>query len=96
MSARVEFAASRLRYLAQHGLTSEELLEHVVSCLGNELTPFAFIATLREAFGISVFVLRDQVECWVGLGLPGCDTPTSDVVSALDPFVTAFRERLSE
>jgi hypothetical protein len=96
MSARVEFAASRLQYLARRGLSPEQLLEHAVSCLGGELTPLTFIACWREAFGISLFVLRDQVECWVGLGLPGCDVPTSNVVGALEPFVTAFRQGQSE
>jgi hypothetical protein len=91
MSARVETAANRLRYLAQEGLSSEQLLEHAVSSLGDELTPFTFIACLREAFGVPLFVLRDKVECWAGLGLPGCDVPTSAVVEALEPFVAAFR-----
>jgi hypothetical protein len=96
MSARIESTAARLRYLAKRGLTSEQLLEHAVSCLGSELSPFAFIACLREAFGISLFVLRDQVEGWVGLGLLGCDVPTVDVVGALEPYVAAFRESQNE
>lgn len=91
MSSRVDWTVQRLRTLAARGVMAEDLLEHIVSCLGDELSPLTFMACLSGAFDVPLFDLRDKVEGWQGLDRAGCDVPTSEVVAALDPFVRAFR-----
>jgi hypothetical protein len=89
----MEETVKRLRELADRRLEVEQLMEHAVSCLGSKLSPFSFGVALVKAFGVPVDVLRNRIDGWVGLGLPGCDLSTSEVVAALEPFVAAFQHR---
>lgn len=91
MSSRVDWTVQRLQTLALRGVVAEDLLEHIVSSLGDELSPLTVMASLRGAFDVPLFDLRDKVEGWQGLDRAGCDVPTSEVVAALDPFVREFR-----
>jgi hypothetical protein len=90
-SQRTDDAVERLRTLAARGLATEDLMEHLVSCLGRELSPLSFMAVLRRAFRIPLTVLRDAAEGWVGCGRVGCDTSTEVVAEALNPYVEEFR-----
>ena len=91
MSSRVDRTVQRLQSLALRGMGTEDLLEHIVSSLGEELSPLTLMACLRYAFGVPLLDLRDRVEGWQGLNRPGCDVPTREVVAALDPFIREFR-----
>ena len=94
MSSRVDWSVQRLQMLALKGLATDELLEHLVSCLGDELSPLTFMAGLRGAFDVPLFRLRDQAEGWVGLNRPGCDLSTAEAVKSLKPFVSSYLARL--
>jgi hypothetical protein len=95
VKSRPELAAVRLRDLALEGRDAEELLEHAVSALCGELTPFSFIAALRIAFGVPLKFLRD-IEGWEGLGLPGNTVQTEQVALTNRPYLASFRERQNE
>ena len=94
MSERREITVSRLRDLALRGAGVEEVLEHIVSGLGPELSPLTLMAVLMEAFGIPLEVLRDGVEGWERIDREECDIPTEVVVGVLAPYVSRFREQL--
>lgn len=87
MSVRTEDAVQRIRVLADRGLQEEDLIEHVASSLGRELSPLTFIAVLGEAFGIPLMVLRDRAEGWIGLDQPGCTTSTGEVAAVLRDYI---------
>jgi hypothetical protein len=90
MSSRVDLTVDRLRDLALRGFSTPDLLEHAISSLKPDLSPLTFIACFKQAFGIPLFTLRDQVEGWVGLDLPGCTMPTQDVSEAIHFYVQIF------
>lgn len=81
----VEQCASAARVAALQGAGVEEILEQIVMCLGESLRPIAFIAVLREAFGVPVQTLRD-LENWERLHASG-DMTTPEVVALLRPWI---------
>lgn len=57
--------------------------------LGSALTPFTFIAVLREAFSLPVLLLR-SVENWKGASTSG-EMSTAEAVSLIANWLSANR-----
>ena len=87
MSARTEDAVARVRILAARGVKEEDLLEHIASSLGRELSQLTLMAVLRQAFGVPLLVLRESAAWWIGLDQPGCDVSSQDVADVLRRYV---------
>lgn len=90
----VEKCASAARATALSGADVVKIIEGIISCLGETVTPFTFIAVLREAFEIPVQTLRG-VENWDRLHPQG-DMATPEVVSTIGPWITRFSEAYSK
>lgn len=83
LSPQIEDAVARVRILAARGIPEEDLLEHIASSLGRNLSPLAFMTVLREAFGVPLLALRESAEGWVGLDRPGADASSQEVAEVL-------------
>ena len=89
----IERCAFAARTAASQGRDTSAVIQGIVDCLGEGLTPFTFIAVLRLAFDIPVPVLRD-VENWQDLATSGDDPTmsTEEMLSIIQPWISKVAE----
>lgn len=84
----IERCAHAAKSAAVQGRDPREVVQGIVDCLGEGLTPFSYIAVLRLAFDIPVQVLRD-VENWQDLAGAGqaATMSTDEMLSIIEPWI---------
>jgi hypothetical protein len=89
----IERCAFTARTAASQDGDASGVIQGIADCLGEGLTPFAFVAVLRLACDIPVPVLRD-VENWQDLATSGQATTmsTDEMLSIVEPWISKVAE----
>ncbi len=82
---RVDECVAKLTASAGEIESVELLLDEIICCLADQLTPFTFMAVLFEVFEVPVRELH-LAAGWEGIGSGGT-RPTDEVVEVLEPWV---------